>query len=127
MKIKITNETKQWLTNSEMQEAKTIIASMQEYDGIKDDAMAAARIASRCNDDFIILKCDAEIAGNARVFNYYNDNSGRLDIWVIVFAYSVYAGFYNMGFYLSDIWAATGENGEQIRKHMFVKEYKEIN
>lgn len=125
MKIKITAEAKKWLTVAEMPEVKKIIADMKEYDTLQEDAQTAARIASGSNEHFEILKCEAEIAGNRRVWNQYGENSGRLDIWVDAYAYSEFYGFYNLGFYMSDIWSVDGDNNEEIRSHMYIREYKE--
>lgn len=124
MKIKFTAEQKRFITVAELPEVKKIIADMKEDTGLKDYAGIAARIASRSNGAEI-LKADAEIARNERVLNYYSDESGRLDIWLTVYAFDSYKGFYKIGAYLSDIWESTGDNNEELRQYMYIREFTE--
>lgn len=128
MKIKITSETKQWLTLAELPYAQNIIESYKDW--TKDDvewyAQLASRIASGANVCFQILKTDFEIAGNGRIWDNYETGSGRLDIWMNVYAYSPYVGFYDFGCYISDIDNSTGENGDEIRNHMYIRAFKEV-
>lgn len=124
MKIKFTAEQKKFITVAELPEVKKIIAEMKEDTGLKDYAEIAARIASRDNGNEI-LKAEAEIAKNQRVFNRYTDESGNLDIWLTVYAFNSYKGFYTIGAYLSDIWESTGDNAEELRGYMYIREFTE--
>lgn len=124
MKIKFAAEQKRFITVAELPEVKKIIADMKEDTGLKDYAETAARIASRdnCNE---ILKVEAEIAKNQRVINRYSDKSSNLDIWLTVYAFNDYKGFYKIGAYLSDIWESTGDNSEELRNYMYIREFTE--
>lgn len=125
MKVKITQDAKQYLTVAEMPKVREIIKDMKEDDGLNEYAQIAARIASGENADFEILKAEAEIARNGRNWDNFSDGSGKLDIWIEVYAYNNYYGFYNIGAYLTDIWNVTGDNHEEIRQHMYIRKYKE--
>ena len=46
-----------------------------------------------------------------------------LDIWLTVYAFDPFDGFYNIGVYLSDIWQLSGENADEIKSHMYIEEY----
>ena len=123
MKVKFTAEAKKYITVAEMPHVRRIINEMREDDSLKDYAEMAARVASRDWNDFEILKADAEISRNCRAHNNYHEGSGNLDIWLTIYAYNAYKGFYNIGVYLSDIWQLTSDNGEEIRSHMYIAEY----
>lgn len=123
MKVTMPKNWKKWMTVHEAEKAREIIRDFKEIMDIMSDIQAAARVASRTNDEFEILKWSAEIAGNDRINDYHCAESGRLDVWVETYAFNSYSGFYSIGFYLTDIWALTGENREEIREHMFILEY----
>lgn len=124
MKIKFTTEAKKYITINELPAVKRIIAEMKEDTGIKDYAEIAARVASGYNGKFEILKSEAEIAKNARVNNAYGENSGNLDIWLNIYAFDSFAGFFEIGIYLTDVWAVTGDNAEEIKANMYIQRYK---
>ena len=123
MKIRITNEAKQWMTLAEAPEAKKIIEQYKEYD--KESTMwyaeAAARVASGENAGWEILKQVFEIAGNSRANGYY---SGRLDIWMECYVFNSYEGFYAIGAYVSDLEQLASDNREEIKSHMWIRAYK---
>lgn len=123
MKVKFTAEAKKYITVAEMPHVRRIIDEMREDDSLEEYAQMAARVASRDWGDFEILKADAEISRNCRAHNNFHEGSGNLDIWLTIYAYNAYKGFYNIGVYLSDIWNITGDNGEEIRSHMYIAEY----
>ncbi len=130
MKVQITKEAKKWLTVAEMPIVKKIIADFRNGDNSDVTAEEIAKYASAVifNGQTAdkILEASAEIAGNKRIYNYYNDKSGRLDIWVNFTAFHEYHGFVIGGCYLSDIWSLTDENREEIKRHMYIREFKEI-
>lgn len=78
MKIKFTNEAKQIITVAELPAVKTLIAEMRDDEGMKDYAATAAQIAARDGSNEI-LKAEAEITKNQRIFNRYSEDSGNLD------------------------------------------------
>lgn len=123
MKVKFTEDAKRFITVSEMPAVKRIIAEMKEDGEIKGYSEMAARVASGKNENFEILKAEAEISRNARVNDAYGEGSGKLDVWLNIYAFNSYAGFYEIGAYLTDIWAITGDNAEEIRNHMYINKY----
>lgn len=126
MKVKFTAEAKKYITVAEAPHVKKIMAYMKENESdesLKDYAQMAARVASGDWNDFEILKAEAEISKNCRAHDNFHEGSGNLDIWLTIYAYNAYKGFYNIGVYLSDIWNITGDNGEEIRSHMYIAEY----
>lgn len=123
MKVKFTAEAKKYITVAEMPHVRRIIDEMREDDSLKDYAGMAARVASGSNDYFEILKTEAEISKNCRAHDNFHEGSGNLDIWLTIYAFNAYKGFYNIGVYLSDLWQLTGDNGEEIRSHMYIAEY----
>lgn len=124
MRVKFTKEMKGIVTVSELPAVREVLDVMKEDAGLKEYAATAARIAARSNT-VEILKAEAEIAKNRRVFNRYSDISRDFDIWLTVYAFDAYKGFYTIGAYLSDIWDSTGENSEELRSYMYIREYTE--
>ena len=79
MIVKITNESKKWMTVYELEQAKIIIQQFNEDDSMADLCQIAARIASKSvYDCFEILRSSAKIARNCRIQNMYHENSGDL-------------------------------------------------
>ena len=122
MKAKITKESKKVLCLDDMNAVKEVRTCIEE-DKLSNYTQTIARIASKTNDVFEIFRADAEIAKNSRIWDAYGD-SKNLDVWITVYAYNSYVGFYEIGCYLTDIWEVTGDNSDQIRNRMFVLEYK---
>lgn len=129
MIVKITNESKKWMTVYELEQAKIIIQQFNEDDSMADLCQIAARIASKSvYDSFEILRSSAEIAGNCRIRDAYHDGSGKLDVWIECYAYNPYISFFAIGAYYTDLlkYDGTEEMNELIRDHMYIKEFKEI-
>lgn len=110
MKVKVTTEqSRNWMTLSELPIAKRIADSLKEYDA-KEIADAAAHCwlkhTERARMDSVVkvLSVSAEIGGNRRVNGYYEDGSGRLDVWMDA-TVETFDGFLKIGFYLSDAWS----------------------
>ena len=122
MKIKFGTEQKKIITVAELPEVKKIISEYSNQIG-KFEAEIAARIASGANLE--IIKFEAEISKNHRIWNQYTDESGMLDIWMEVWAFDPYYGFYQIGAYLSDIWQSTGDNADELRNRMYIRKYTE--
>ena len=131
MKVKITKEAKQWLTLAEAPAAQSIIRDMKEDAwGAKEYAVMAVNcignaIGKHYNWCSKVLEADAEIAGNRRIWNAYDENSGRLDVWVNFTARTT-DGFIEGGAYLTDIWNITGENQPELAGHMYYRRYEEV-
>lgn len=120
MKVKYGTEQKRYVTVAEVPAVKDIIAQCREYD-IKDFAIIAAHAIK--NTEFEIMKAEAEIAKNCRVWNYYGEESGSLDVWISFYAFNDYTGFYMIGAYLSDIDTLSAD---ELRPLMYVREFKEV-
>ena len=131
MKVRITKEAKQWLTLAEAPAANAIVRDMKE-----DEWSVAeyAKMAVNCIGNAIgkeynwcsrVLESDAEISGNARIWNAYSEDSGRLDVW-INFTARTYDGFIEGGAYLTDIWNIAGDNQEELASHMYYRRYEEV-
>lgn len=121
MKIKLPKDYKKWMTIEAYEEAKAIIDDYSEPTSYFEDyAQIAARIASKCNGDFEILKLSAEIAR-------HDNNNGcfdfNLDIFLQFYAFDSFYGFYTIGAYLSDIWQLTDYNRDELRAKMYIREY----
>lgn len=122
MKIKITEDMKRVITLSEENAVKLVQNSMKEQKNFQWEAERALDIASN-NTIHEILKVDAEIAKNRRVWDFYNEGTERIDIWVTAYGFDYFAGFYSVGFYLSDIWQLGSENAEEIKERMYIRKY----
>ncbi len=129
MKVSITKEMKKVITLADMPAVNEVIKTMQ-YDATtaKEAAEAAARIASG-NNDVKVLEASAEIAGNCRIWDYYNYDgcSAHYDVWINFTAIisNGLGGIIMGGAYLSDINSATGDNDEELREHMYIRKFTE--
>lgn len=126
MKVKITNDFKHVCTVDIMPHVKKVIESMKEDTGLKDYAKMALTLATGANSScFELLKTDAEICFNSRVWNAYTEDSEKIDIWITVYAYNNYYGFYDIGICLSDIWQICSDKkiNESVKEHMYIKHY----
>ena len=124
MTVKFPTMMKDVFTVSELPKAREIIDLMKDDTGLKEYAATALRLAARDNT-VEVLKADAEIAKNYRVFNRYTDNSWDIDVWVNAYGFVPCKGFYIIGIYLSDIWDLTTENTDYTRDLMYIREYTE--
>ena len=125
MIVVYTDRSKMVITLSEKPIADGIIEELSDY-SIEADMQMIARTAAGTNDTFEILKFTAEIAKNSRVWNAYGTNDGEtknLDVWMEMYVYNKYVGFYEIGCYLTDIWQITGDNSEEIRNHFYINKF----
>lgn len=129
MKIALTAEMKKVITIADMPAVNEIIDTMRhEHITAKEAAESAARIASGCNI-VKVLEANAEIGANSRVWDYYGCGgcSAHYDVW-ISFTAIIDGGFGGIimgGAFLSDIWAATGYNNEELRSRMYIRKFAE--
>ena len=129
MKVTITADMKKVIPVADMPAVNEVIKTMR-YDSTtaKEAAESAARIASG-NNSVKVLEANAEIASNARIWDYYNYDScsAHYDMW-INFTAIINNGFDGIimgGAYLSDIQSATGYNDEELRSHMYIRKFTE--
>ena len=125
MTVKIDNESKKWMTLYELPIAKDIAKDLREED-IKSDVETACH----CIDPYgvvTVYSATAKIAGNQRVYNYYNDESGRLNVWIDFVAYinGTVPMFVQGGIYLSDVWQVGSDTYDEIRNHMYIRKFTE--
>lgn len=125
MKVELTEEAKNYISVAEMPAVKQIIKDMKDDDNIIGYAQDAACVASGWFG-FEILKAEASIAKNCRVWNLYGENTGDLDVYLDIYAFNNYAGFYKIGAYLSDIWSICEDNAEELKEHMYIRAYMAI-
>lgn len=124
MKITFTAESKKTITVAEMPTVRQMIESCKEDEStVKEYAEMAARVAV---GGYVVkvFEASAEIARNRRAWNNYTNDSGDLDVW-ISFTALASEGFVIGGAYLTDIWNITGDNSEEIRRHMFIRKFTE--
>lgn len=127
MKVTVTDEMKKVLTIDEMLAVNKVIRSAKEDEmTAREYAEKAARIASGSND-VKVLEASAEIAGNNRIYDWYDNGSIDFDIWVNFTAVidNGFGGIIMGGAYVTDICAATGDNNEELRSHMFIRKFAE--
>ena len=125
MKIRITEDAKNILVLSDMPQVRKIMEDLKEDDGLNEYAQMAARLASGTSETFEILKATASIAKNCRVWNAYTEDSKTLDIWLGIYAFNAYYGFYEIGIYLTDIWKIGDHvQNEIVKSQMYIQEYK---
>lgn len=75
--------------------------------------------------DLEVLQASAEWSHNCRIYDYYDVDTGNIDVWMEVVCYGVCDGFYRLGAYLSDMWTVGEYNKEEIKGHMYIKHYVE--
>ena len=122
--ITFPKDYKKYMTISEVEAAKAMIAEQREEDETTVGwAEYAVREALKDTGDYLdrILEAKAEISGNSRVWNAYNLDSGKLDIWIEATARTE-RGFIIVGAYLSDIWQ-TGAT--PYKQHMWIRYFSE--
>ena len=124
MKVKFGPEQKKYITVAQLPAVRSIIESMRE-ENLKDYAEMAANIARGFGGSMEILKAEAEIARNARVWNALGDETENLDIWISVYAFNDYDGFYAIGVYITDLWAYHYDIRDEILSHMWIRHYIE--
>lgn len=128
MKVTLLKEDKKLITLADAPIVRQIIADMKEDEFTPSDyADIAIRAAYDGNAYGIeVLKASAKISTNCRAWNVFNENSGRLDVWINATAYVNGNEFIMIGAYLSDIWQITSDNALEIASNMYIRKFKEI-
>lgn len=131
MKVTLTNEFKKYITIAEAPAMRKIIAEMKDdTNTAKDYAEIAARAIS--GDNIVrILEASAEICkDDSTPLDYYNDNSGHMDVWVRFTAIinNGFGGIIMGGALLSGIWSISGdaEANKEIMRHWYVRKFEEV-
>lgn len=127
MKVTITADMKKVITIADMPAVNKVIAAVKENTcTAKEYAEQAARIASG-NNNVKVLEASAEIAGNCRIYDWYDNGSEHFDIWINFTAIidNGFGGIIMGGAYVTDINASTGDNYEELRSHMYIRKFTE--
>ena len=124
MKVQITKETKKWLTLEQAPAARRMIQELKEEEAKYDLETLANAFEAAAPKEYT-----AEISGNCRIWNFFNDNSGTLDVWINVTLPETYENgkyvIYKVGCYLSDIWQIGSHNRDEIKSHMYIRRFVE--
>lgn len=129
MKIKVDEEAKKILTLSDMPIVKQII---KDFKTNEDDLSWELETLKNIFGATEIIKSEARISKNCRVYNYFNENSNNIDIWIDATFYENYSSenkggvFYIVGAYLTDIYQSTGENWKELQSRMYIRKFLEI-
>ena len=134
MKVRITQEAKKWLTLAQAPVARQIVMDMKESEeSAADVLMSAANGYRRSFDDrgkrcelgwpTRVLEAKAEICGNQRVYNYFSEGSGTLDVWVS--GYVLFSkGILEIHSCLSDIWSLGPDGAAQnLVNHSYIQAF----
>lgn len=126
MKIKFTNDAKRAVNIAQMPAVEKVKKYCEDYTNgdLQDYAIAAAWVAGCTDRAWVeILKVDAEIAKNGRVWDAIDEGTEDIDVWLNIYAFDSYTGFYEIGIYLTDAWQISEDNYDEIKSHMFINKY----
>lgn len=124
--ITFPKDYKKYMTISEVEAAKAMIREQREDEETAVGwAEYAVREALKDTNDYLerVIEAKAEINRNCRVWNAYNPDSGKLDIWIEATARTD-KGFIIIGAYLSDIWQS---GATPYKQHMWIRYFSEEN
>ena len=138
MKVRITQEAKKWLTLAQAPVARQIVMDMKESEeSAADILMSAANGYRRSFDDCDcgkrcelgwpkrVMEAKAEICGNQRVWDYFSEGSGTLDVWVSGYVLFDF-GVLEIHAYLSDIWSLGPDGAAQnMVDHAYIRTFVE--
>ena len=126
MKVKLAENYRSTYTLEELEQAKAVIKAEKENDDetAKGWAEYAANEALKNTGDYIrkVIEAEAETALNSRIWNAYDDETGRMDVWIRA-TVKTWKGFIEIGAYLSDIWQ-TG--AAEYKHHMYIEKYERV-
>ena len=131
MKVKITGETKKYLTLEQLPVAKEIIKDLTEDEwSAKDYIKMAAGCWLRathhiCDAVDKVINAEARIAGNCRVYNALADSCGTMDVWIEGLVKTC-RGYMEIGAYLTDIWNIGPEEfNREFPMHTYTRYFTE--
>lgn len=129
MKVNLTAEMKKFITVAEMPAVKKVMQYEKENDEwtVQEWANMAARLVF---DDAaaMIIEAKARIAKNQRVWDAFDEETRDIDVWIEFTAFSEYrSSFIIAGVYLTDLWQLTKDNADEIKSHMYIRQFKEVN
>ena len=129
MKVNLTAEMKKFITIAEMPAVKKVMQYEKENDEwtVQEWAKMAARLVFDDNGAKVI-EATARIAKNQRVWDAFDEETRDIDVWIEFTAFSEYrSSFIIAGVYLTDLWQLTTDNADEIKSHMYIRQFKEVN
>lgn len=129
MKVNLTAEMKKFITVAEMPAVKKVMQYEKENDEwtVQEWAKMAARLVFDDNGAKVI-EATARIAKNQRVWDAFDEETRDIDVWIEFTAFSEYrSSFIIAGVYLTDLWQLTTDNADEIKSHMYIRQFKEVN
>ena len=130
LKVSMPDNYKRIFTLEDMDHCKALLSSILSGfdDGKLDLSSEVVSALSLASGSWAtaagVYDVRVEYAKNGRIA--YDDDRGLMDMWVTVKGLVEFSGFYIVGFYLSDIWALGGDNRDEIKSHMYIREFKEV-
>ena len=128
MKVQFTADMKRIVTVAEMPAVKKVMRCANEDECTATDL---ARVAARLVFDdnaAMIIEARARIAKNQRVWDAFDEETRDIDVWIEFTAFSEYrSSFIIAGVYLTDLWQLTTDNADEIKSHMYIRRFKEVD
>lgn len=128
MKVRIRKENRRFLQEHI---AEHMIDIMAQEDSSKPSEMAemAIREILKGTDDYLpsrkpILRAEAKVARNCRIWELFFDGSEDYDVWVEATARTA-SGYIEVGAYLSDIWQIGALEAGELRRRAWVQYFRE--
>lgn len=125
MKVKFEKEDKKYFMIAEAPIVRKIIQDMKETEESAADTVEYAMHAMEVWENYEVLRASAKISHNCRVYNYFSDDSGTIDIWIEA-TVETDSAFYKIGYYFTDAWSVSSDNHADIVSHMYIRCFKEI-
>ena len=130
MKVKIAKRNRELWGSRLMAIADHMVDWMAQEDSSRPAEMAemAIREILKGTDDWLpdrkILKAEATVEPNSRIWELYFDGSDDFDIWIRATARTG-MGFIEIGVYLSDIWQIGALEPGELRRRAWVQYFRE--
>lgn len=79
-------------------------------------------------NDWEIYNANAVMCKNNRVWNYFDDNSRDIDVWIEWLAVTEYYGAVKCGICLSDVYSICADlsNVDDVFPHMYIDKYEPL-
>lgn len=120
MKIAVTKEAKEHITVAEMPLVNKMLAVLRKDDTPVEELARTAMRAVEPSYIFEIYRPKVAISRNSRAVNAITEDSRDFDVWIEFLAFNGYAGAYDCGVYLSDVW---GLCGEELASKMYISAF----
>lgn len=126
MKLTIDKEHKNIITLADIEAVNKMKECFKEQQNLDWEIERALILASDGCSLVKAMKPEITVAKNCRVWDYYGKDTGTLDVWVVAYGFSSYKGFYEVGFYVSDIWQLGSENEEETKQRLYIRHFQEV-